>query len=377
MPRGVHFLLFFLLLASSLQAQSLINQIGWKGADSGIIAGVIAILCGGIVFLSFLYVGYRRRIARDEEDLSRKLFSESCIRAELNSNEISYLEKLLSYQDGLKPHIIFESISIFEKSIDVYVRDFQSQNHSEEEILEEDTVLSSLRSKLGYSFLAFEHPLLSTRNISLGQNVSVFLKNRRAPLAQNCTVIKVAEFYFSIQGDEEQKHALARIAPGTELVLAFTRQCDGVYSVTVPVKGWDSGKLQLFHTVELMRNQMRQYVRMEVNLPMKFRVVESAGTDAKVSSQQFTSRVVEMSGGGLSFFFEKPLQLGDVLLVTAQLPGGALTAIRAKVLRISLLENKSADKYKHHVQFISIDPKNREQIVHFIFEKQRQVNQMR
>ncbi|MFP4163145.1 MAG: flagellar brake protein [Chitinispirillaceae bacterium] len=367
-----------LLITGTVQSQNLISQIGWKGAEPGIIWGVVFILSFSLVLLSLLYVGNRRRALRDEEELSIKLFSEACNRADLNEQEIQTLKTLLSYEKGLKPHVIFEFIGIYEKCVDAYVDYLFGLDLSPEQFLEEEIVLKNLRNKMGFNFLPPEHPLISTRNISVGQKVSIFTQSSKVPLARNCTVTLINEGGFTVQAEDDQKSKLL-VNAGTELLIAFTRQCDGVYSVVVKVKSCEMvGKLEFFHTLDFSRNQMRNHVRMEVNLPLRLRIVDSPGSESgKVSSQKYTCRIVEVGGGGLSFFHNEPLKLGDVLLLSLQLPNGIVSGIRAKVLRISFLEGKTTEQYKHSVQFLHIDPRDREQIVHFIFEKQRQVNQMR
>ncbi|MFP4012624.1 MAG: PilZ domain-containing protein [Chitinispirillaceae bacterium] len=366
------------LFASEVHSRNLISQIGWKGADSGVIWGVVSILSLSFMLLSLLYVGSRRKVIKDEEELSAKLFEDSCRRVELNEQETEALKTLLTYEDELKPHIIFESIGIFERCVDAHINHLFEQQLSSEKLLEEEIILKSLRNKMGFTFLPPEHPLISTRNISVGQKASVFTQDGKIPLAQNCTVVLMNETGFTIKAQEDQKHKL-NLSSGATVLLAFTRQCDGVYSILVKVKDCETiGKPEFYHTLEFSRNQMRQHIRMEVNLPLRFRVLESAGTDeGRVTAQRQASRVVEIGGGGLSFFHNEALRIGDVLALSVQLPDGMVGGIRAKVLRISFLEGKTTSQYKHHVQFLSIDPREREQIVHFIFEKQRQVNQMR
>jgi c-di-GMP-binding flagellar brake protein YcgR len=128
----------------------------------------------------------------------------------------------------------------------------------------------------------------------------------------------------------------------------------------------------------LKRNQLRQYVRIEASLPVKFRIIRSESNENKDFCDRMSqAKMSDISGGGLSFLFEKPLTPGDILSVNFQLPGASFVGIAAKVLRVSLQEGKTATFYKHHIQFSGIESRQRDQIVRFVFEKQRQLSQWR
>jgi c-di-GMP-binding flagellar brake protein YcgR len=56
---------------------------------------------------------------------------------------------------------------------------------------------------------------------------------------------------------------------------------------------------------------------------------------------------------------------------------GKFSAVPGKVLRVSLQEGKLTTWYRHHIQFTNIESQHRDRIIKYIFEKQRQINQMR
>jgi len=363
------------------QNQNLLNKIGWEKADSGTIAVVITIVVMGFGLLSFFYVSKTTKTAKENNEISFSLFNTACSSAGLVDYEKAALGKLLPYmQDLTRPHLIFESLAIFERCMDAYVSQRLAAGIALEQEKLDDSALLSVRKKLGYNVILVEQPLISTRNLSIGQKVSVLAPGQKVALTQDSTVVAVNEFHFTVRIGGHNRESFS-FEDGSRLVVAFSRLGDAVYSVAAKIKGSniEAGEIKFFHTLDFSRNQNRRYVRLDINLPVKFRVLEKADKKEKPAIEQLAARVVEMSGGGLSFFAEKPLQQNDVILIGLLLPDGskAMGGIKGQVLRVVRVESKTLVHYRHHIQFISIEPQQREQIVKFVFAKHRQMLQMR
>jgi c-di-GMP-binding flagellar brake protein YcgR len=188
----------------------------------------------------------------------------------------------------------------------------------------------------------------------------------------------VGEFYFTVRVFDELKQNLDTLV-GALMTLAFVRHGDAAYSVNVRVMGVDndSGQIRFFHTLDLFRSQKRQYMRLEVSSPMRYRVLQKADKEDKPTSQMFAGRISDISGGGMSFFSDDPLEAGDIILATVMLPGETLGGVKSRVLAVIPVQGSASVHYRHHVQYIDIDPRQRERIIKFVFEKQRQMLQMR
>ena len=190
-----------LFLCVPVFARSLIEQIGWKGADAGIITALVLALFSGLGILLALHLNVRAKARADQKELEQNLFEEYCEKAELNNIERTRLLELLKNDNTGHPHIIFQSITLFERCIDAEIRHLMSRNLSAEEIGDEDHLLSSIRKKLGFTYLPLEHPLVSTRNLEIGLMVSVFGKDNKNPLINKARVVHNSEFFFRIQFD--------------------------------------------------------------------------------------------------------------------------------------------------------------------------------
>jgi c-di-GMP-binding flagellar brake protein YcgR len=325
-----------------------------------------------------LYIRTQLKIKKDQEKVSNKLFNEHSQKVDLYPSEANRLKQLLTHEMISHPHTIFQSALLFERCIDAEVR-LLIITKSDPDLLEEDEkVLSSLRKKLGYGYLPLEHPLLSTRNIEIGQIVSIYKTTSSIPLLKHAILVMNKETFFRLQYDIEQEEEI-RFFEGQEVKLAFARQGDGIYSVQVEIcRTAPPSSIDFFHTLKYKRNQLRQFVRIEVNLPIRIRVLpQEKPVGAELFPKHVEAKLSDLSGGGLSFLYEKPLVPGDLISMQFNLSTGKFSGITGRILRVSLQEGKKEKYYRHHIEFIDIEQQQRDRIVKYIFEKQRQQNQMR
>ncbi len=92
---------------------------------------------------------------------------------------------------------------------------------------------------------------------------------------------------------------------------------------------------------------------------------------------------VDISGGGLRFISEEPGQKDDYMIVSVKLETESMNyhlEVVGKILSCQKVENQSGsrknvqEKYEHRVQFF-MTPKEREQIIKYIFEQERKSRQ--
>jgi c-di-GMP-binding flagellar brake protein YcgR len=370
--------LLLLCATRSLEAQNFIEELSWKGSGPRIIALFIIVIALVILGFLFFYFRSKSKLLKDERELSNRLFREYVAKAELTSNEIIKLKQISSQGDLTDLSVIFQSIAVFEVCIEREIDRLKSKNFSSKEISDECIVLSNIRKKLGYNYLPFEHPIVSTRNIEIGQKVSIVLAGNKIS-SLHAMVIMNPEQSLRIQIEHGQND-LPAFYPGQQVAIAFARQGDGLYAIELKVLSFDTETLviELQHTREMKRNQLRQFVRIEVNLPMKVRILQAVSEEDKtLVGKQFEAKMVDISGGGLSFILNRPLVPGQLVCMNFMLSTASFNGQTGKVLKVSLIDVKSATTYRHHVTFLEIDTPSREKIIKFVFEKQRQINQWR
>lgn len=367
----------FILFVCTASAQSLFEQIGWRGADGTIITGIILTLIASIGLLILLHLRAQFKRQSEMEKMAFHTFQKNVEKCGLTDSEAVKIKVLLGHANISHPHIIFQSASLFERCIDAEVSSLLQQNVSRDTIDQQEELLGIIRKKLGYGFLPYEHPLISTRNIEVGQKVSIIDRRSKTPLIQSARVVKNSEFFFRVQYDLEHEENLG-ILEGQSVMLALARQSDGVYGVQVVICGKDHCTVDLRHTLELTRNQLRQYARVDINIPIRLRLVKSEREEERVNiGSLIEGRMVDISGGGGCLIIDKSLIPGDIVSLSFKITDNPFNGIAARILRVSLQEIHDTTFYRHSLQFVNIEQAVREKIIKFVFEKQRQLNQWR
>ena len=84
-------------------------------------------------------------------------------------------------------------------------------------------------------------------------------------------------------------------------------------------------------------------------------------------------RIVDISGGGLKLYYSKHIDLNEVVKVRFVLPierDVYRLNLTGRILRSTILEGRS-DVYDTRVEFLNINPAERDKIVKYIFESER------
>lgn len=372
-------LLLLNLPSCAVCGETVLSRIGWRGANSRVIVGVVLVLVVSCAFFILYYARKRMKEKHDLRERSEDLFDRACKRIGLTPLEVDVVRRLLRHENIKEPQVVLQSVSVFEKCLDREVNEIRAQGLGEEDREAENAILGSVRKKAGFHLLALEHPLLSTRNIAIGQSGAVFGRDHRAPIIHRARVMDSNEFNFRLQYDVD-KEEICYISHGDEIKFAFTRQNDSVYGIALRVESADgAGNIVVFHSMELRRNQLRQFVRMDVSLPLRLRLLKTADPDKSevARGQVVEAKMTDISGGGLSFIHEQSLRAGDLVSANFSLGSARFSGVLGKILRIGLQEGKVKTYYKHHLQFRNIEFRKHDLIVKYVFGKQRQQAQWR
>jgi c-di-GMP-binding flagellar brake protein YcgR len=369
---------FFDNLHSVFADVNVLEGLGWNTPRFAVNMAILSIV-GGVIVLSVI-LALRRSIRNKFESVRSmsKLFSENCIRCDLTEQETALLQAMVRRQDLPRPPDIFQSVKLFEQCVDEEVRYLVGKGQvSDEKTIQE--LFSELRMKMGFTHLPPEHPLASSRNISIGQTGSLFTEHNNHPLYRKISVMNNTAFFLTLKFNvekEEPHHELE----GQPVRFVFARRNDGLYEVpSVVVKTDDAGVVELRHTIDLKRNQLRKHVRIETNLPLRFKLLKTSDAEkSEVKAGEFAeASFSDISGGGLSFIYEHSLRLGDIISLEFDLPGVQCRGITGKIVHMTLRETKESVRFKNHVQFVNIEQHKREKIISYIFEKERLACQWR
>jgi hypothetical protein len=369
---------FFKDLHSVFKDVNILDGLGWNSPRFAVNMIILTIVLSAIVLAVVFAVRRMLRKELEDDDRRANLYAENVARCGLTGEEQELLETMVGRKKIAQPHAVFQSLRLFEECVDAEVRSLLESGAGPDEQKMKD-LFGDLRMKMGFVHLPLEHPLASTRNISVGQTGSVFSASNNKVLLRKVSVTDNTAFSMTIKYIAENEEVL-RLVPGQPVRFAFARQNDGLYGVqTVVARADKPGLLEVRHTLDMKRNQLRQFVRIETSLPLTFRLLgtqDPEKSEVKVGTV-VSARLSDISGGGLSFLFERSLRLGDTVSLNFNLPGFPCAGVTGKIVHLSLREGKEKTLFKNHVQFVNIDSRKRERIISYIFEKERQINQWR
>lgn len=134
-------------------------------------------------------------------------------------------------------------------------------------------------------------------------------------------------------------------------------------------------------TSNLRKYQRREYYRLSCALEMSSRKLEKVEMDAVGKSEDYllpggalkSSVIVDISGGGIRFVGNYAYEPESLIYCRYNLliDGEAKEyTLVAKILTVKELANKPG-VYEHRAQYVDIDTVEREEIIHFIFEEER------
>lgn len=367
------------ILINGVYAKSMLDQIGWHGPTKSVVITLIVVSVAIVAGLIIYHVYSRIQSTQEIRQYSVQLFNDAARRLELTPKEKTMAFRLASYDKVKEPQTIFQSASLFERCVENEIGKVKNSRPNDDDISITNDLIQGIRKKAGFHILPLEQPLGSSRNIAIGQVGAIFGSDHRKPLIEKAHVSESNEFDFTLKYDVDEED-MCYISAGDTVKFAFSRQADSVYGFTLKVVSCDSaGTVVVEHTSEMKRNQLRQYVRIEMSLPMKFRLIQTRNPELSEIKKGVVTpvKMSDISGGGLSFICEKSLKAGDLISVGFTLPNVKLVGIAGKVLRISIQEGKTKTFYKHHVKFVKIEPRQRDGIVKYVFDKQRQLTQWR
>lgn len=183
---------------------------------------------------------------------------------------------------------------------------------------------------------------------------------------------------------------LVPLFPGDDVVVEYLQDGERL-AFDAKVVGRDLQQVAMLiltrpETKGIYRQQLRDFVRLEVNLPLEY-VLSShaqepnpdpdsnAGSKLAPSQEQkplAEGRTVDLSGGGAQIITQEAFRVGSKLDLVLHLPKQVVFA-EAEVVR--QIGHDTPDEFSLGVRFTAIEEREREHIVRYIFSEQRRRRQ--
>ncbi|GAX89379.1 flagellar brake protein [Effusibacillus lacus] len=158
---------------------------------------------------------------------------------------------------------------------------------------------------------------------------------------------------------------------GTRMVITYNDLDEKVpYSFETLVQSIRPNQMLVKSPSEILRNQRRDYVRIQVSLPVQVLYVDSAAQQIF----KFSGKTEDLSGGGMSLLVDEgsPLQSGSFVGLDFPISMDGQTypiSLKAQVLRMQP-SIKFPGKKRCAIKFVEIREQDRKLIMRFVFKKQ-------
>ena len=360
--------------AASLEVmQSLGSGFGRFSVMGFVLFGAfLVLLMGFLVAWEILRAGKGQR---EKIDIGWQYFAEMAAQKRLTPQEVEILKRIVEDGGISSADMVFDSSFIYEEALESFLKANARQLDKEET---QYALLRGLRLKLGYSHVPPEIPLSSTRQLEDGMAVS--LTDGEGTVRKG-RVLEVREKYWAVALEAEIPPT---VAVGGAVDVSVLRPGDGEYAVKLSVSATRLGQRAVYlpHTRQLERKQLRNWVRIDVNIPCRVTVMARPedwreGEGGPGVGMVLEGRLLDLSGGGTCARFSSPIPQGSKLSLNFDLPGTSLRGVRCEVMRMTSVLRANREDFEHNLKFTDMETAFQEKIVRYVFEKQRIDSQMR
>ncbi|ORT99193.1 Flagellar protein [Anaerovibrio sp. JC8] len=207
--------------------------------------------------------------------------------------------------------------------------------------------------------------------LKLGQKMNISLPDDDRTFVTKIEDIFDCSLVLSVPYDEDRCPLI--ISPGTNLTCNFF-DGNSYYKFVVNLERRANEVIPVWHTdkpLKVQKIQHREFVRMKIEQPLVVHLVDEEDTK---ESMLFTT-TVDLSGGGICFLLDKPLEVGKQISVELDdIPGIGLFRSTASVVRYAEFEDNGNIGYHIGAKFTRLNPKIQDKIVNFIFDLQRKAS---
>ena len=326
-----------------------------------IVALVVCLICGWILFS--LYRAYRNR---------RRLwqtFLENSQQRGLNHNQRRLLLHIARRAHMAHPLLLLNSLNAFDKYAGHYAaQQARGNSPSNKENL---TVVSQIRTVLGFDQLAPNQPMSTTRELEPGLVVLVWPNNEHIDHFIQCVVLKRDDGTITVaaQFTRDTRH-LESLQVNDKVKVSFWREGHTEYHFHTRILGLmpSANAIILQHSERLERVQKRHFFRLEIkfNLVLYWATQRSDG-DVQIEDYPIKGQVTDISGGGFGFHTEDVVEPGSILAIDPEFVGPFLPAgLICKVVH----QAKQLHDYHLRIEFVDLQPHQERVIIRAIYQWQ-------
>jgi hypothetical protein len=334
----------------------------------------------------------RQRILEERWELFRRMVKDRALTRE----ETGYLRALQQRAVPDRPHILVTSLNFYDGAVESAIQRLEAEGLPFEERTNMANAYINIREKLFFGEALAKPRIASTLDLEPNQHLRIELPGR--PGTYEATVMAVNDSSLTI-AMPAQKGAPAALARGDKLIVYLSIRNDAGYRFETGVAGIREGRtpaVHLWHTERIERQQLRTWMRMSMEVPIRFYRVKfpdmtpsgAEGTPPPVPperygsarhEQLFTGMMRDFSLGGVCLRTEAEFRRGEYAGVLIPLFGGdgaeptEELEILGRVVGCTLLETVRSPLFNVHVEFVPLDEPTRSLLMANMFQLQRKL----
>jgi c-di-GMP-binding flagellar brake protein YcgR len=328
--------------------------------------GIMLLLLSALLLLiiaAILHETHRsKKLRQAMTALAMAKFDVQAEKLNLRLSNIAILKKIVQKSKLQDSSSIMKFSHVFESSLEKFYESEKIESMSNEMLAQ----ISDLRKELGFSPLPGGIAITSTRQFYIGDKCKIQILENDSTFSGTCYVIDSSERQWAINRPEGYEDTIA--LDGTWVNMSLTRQGDAEYTFKAQVLADSNEQLALRHTSKLDRTQQRNWLRIDVNIPVNVTIMTEPDVGDILSG-----KIIDISGGGLRMALPNKLLNNSTLLLNFELPElGQIVDLLGNVVRVAGPLDGSNSKIVHSVTFANEVDLGHEKIMKYIFKKQRE-----
>jgi hypothetical protein len=334
----------------------------------------------------------RQRILEERWELFRRMVRDRA----LNREEVGYLRRLQQNAVPDRPHVLVTSLNFFDSVVEDELRRMEVEGAPFEERSNFANVCINIREKLYFGEAMAKARVESTLDLESGQHLHIEVPGR--PGTYESQVIAVNDSSLTVTMPV-QKGVSAGLNRGDRVIAYLSVRNDAGYRFETGVAGIREGKVpavHLWHTEKLDRQQLRSWMRMSMEVPLRFYRIRfpdlpAPGVDTTPPpvppekygtarhEQLFTGMMRDFSLGGVCVRTEAELVRGEYAGVLIPIFSGEAeepseeVEILGRVVGCTMLETVRNRLYNVHIQFVPLDESTQNLLMANMFRLQRRL----
>lgn len=343
--------------------------------------GQVTLLILGVAFVAFLASGILleryRRLAGTRLRLSAEWKSAREIMDERDFSEadVGLLERILKDHSPQTPLRAVTTRLEFEHCVDKEMQRLESAKDAT--AYEKMGVrLREIRTNLGLDYVPLGQQIHSSRELSIGQSVSLSLRSNTAPKWRQCVVEVVDEAYFYLSPVGEGGAVSSEFKDGTELRCRMWREEDARYLFSAKVIGFDTSPpmWRMSHSHNLNRMQARANFRVRHDQTTNVGVLNApVDGDARNAKRRrvvtrMRGRLTSLSSGGCALIVQQVVGKHVLLRIGLELENEKSVDLEIRIITVIPI---SGGRYLIRGSFVGLDKGRREQVERYVHQKQQ------